>query len=244
MVVKNLRWIIQQEGKYQKWEEVPENVREEAQRLGYCDGMRLVLEEYKPGCRCRQVDASGINLGAGSLQFFRSFIKACEAAANETADTVIRALLWHNAGSASAKHNGNTGLQVDFNRRAFAILSGVPEAKRDDDWWAVYEKVAVGLYESNAITFDEADYRRIVVSMTGRTKDDAGRRDFLAKWLESQGRNQEAAEVLERVKVDTTSDPTQVARALETLKRLTSLLTAIFLVFAPIIMPRIAIAFC
>ena len=216
---RGLRWLIQQEGLYQQWGDVPEDVREEV-RIGYEEGMRLVLDLYKPACRCRHV-VDGGNVNVGSLQGFRSFIQACEDAATRAPNAVIVALLLHNAGSASAKHNGNTCQQVKLNYRAFGILSGVSTFVRGDDWWADYEKVAVGLYESGAISFNEADYRKIIASMTGRSKDEAGRREFLAKWLEAQGRNQEVTEVLERAKVDTTSDPTQVARALETLKRFT-----------------------
>lgn len=238
-----LRWLIQHEGKYQSWDSVPENVREEARRFGYEEGLRLVLEVYNPAGKCRQAP-NGVNLNASSLQMFCAFIQACEDAANRVENPVIQALLLHNAASASAKHNGNTDGQTSYNLRAHTLLQIVDSESQDDGWWAVHEKVAVGLYESGVIPFNEANYRKIIASMTGRSKDEAGRRDFLAKWLESQGRNQEVVDVLERAKVDTTSDSTQVARAFETLRRFTSLLAMIFLFFAPIIMPRIAIAFC
>lgn len=238
-----LRSLIQREGLAKSWDSVPEDVREEARRLGYEEGMRLVLEMYKPAGRCRQAP-NGVNLNAGSLQMFCAFIQACEGAATRTTDPIIRALLWHNAGSSSAPHNGNTDGQISFNLRAHTLLQTVDPDSQDDGWWAVHEKVAVGLYESGVIPFNETNYRKIITSMTGRSKDEAGRREFLAKWLEAQGRNREAADILERAKVDTTSDPTQIARALETLKHLTSFITMLCLLFAPIILPRIAIAFC
>ena len=83
-----LRWLIQKEGEYQRWDEVPEDVRVVARQLGYEEGMRLVLELYKPACRCRQV-VDGVNVNAGSLQMFRSFIQACEDITSSTSDHLM-----------------------------------------------------------------------------------------------------------------------------------------------------------
>ena len=88
---RGLRWLIQQEGLYQQWGDVPEDVREEV-RIGYEEGMRLVLDLYKPACRCRHVVDGGY-VNVGSLQGFRSFIQACEDAATRAPNAVIVALL-------------------------------------------------------------------------------------------------------------------------------------------------------
>ncbi|MEK7064889.1 MAG: hypothetical protein AAB963_00410, partial [Patescibacteria group bacterium] len=72
------------------------------------------------------------------------------------------------------------------------------------------------------IRFDESDYRHIIQSMASRSKDEAGRREWFAKWLDAQNRHDEAVEILKPVEMDTTSDPTQRNRALELLNKLTS----------------------
>ncbi|SRR3989339_1411817 len=225
---RGLRWLIQQEGALQKFVYASPEVLTVSAVLGYQEGLNLVLDLYKPAGKCRKV-VNGLNVHAGSLQYYISFIQACEDATSRVTNPVIKALLLHNAGSASAPHSGNTGRQVELNRRAYGILHGFPELEQDDDWWAVYEKVAVGLYESGAISFDEADYRKIIASMTGRSKDEAGRRRFLADWLDERGRHDEALVVLNPVKTDITSDPTQINLALELLKKLTPGIMALLL---------------
>ena len=221
-----LRWLIQKEGEYQRWDEVPEDVRVVARQLGYEEGMRLVLDLYKPACRCRQV-VDGVNVNAGSLQMFRSFIQACEDITSSTSDhlmsdAVMLALFTHNAGSASARHNGNTGQQPFFNSRARDWLFAEQSENCGDDWACVHEKVMIARYETNAIRFDESDYRHIIQSMASRSKDEAGHREWFAKWLDAQNRHDEAVEILKPVEMDTTSDPTQRNRALELLNKLTS----------------------
>ncbi len=244
-----LRWLIQKEGECQSWDEVPEDVRVVARQLGYEEGMKLVLTLYKPACRCRQAP-NGINLNAGSLQMFSSFVRACEDIASKTTsdNRIIRALLLHNAGSASAPHNGNasqgtTVRQVEFNLRAKDILEAIPDMDRDDDWQCVWEKVMVALYETRAIPFVQDCFYEIIGSMERHgSKDAAGRREFLAKWLDGRGRPNEAIEILKPVKMDATSDPTQRNRALELLKKLTPGIVAIFLL-ALQFAPRFAVAF-
>lgn len=244
---RGLRWLIQQEGKYFEWKDVPEDVRAVARQYGYEEGMKLVLTLYKPACRCRQVGDDGVNLNVGSLRGFRSFVKACEDITSSTSDhlmsdAVMLALFTHNAGSASARHNGNTGQQPTFNSRAIDWLFAEQLENRGDDWACVYEKVMIARYETNAIRFNEADYRHIVQSMSGRSKDEAGRREFLARWLESHGRHDEAVEILRPVETDTASDPVQQSRALELLKKLTPGIVTLLL-FAFQFAPRLAVAF-
>lgn len=239
---RGLRWLIQQEGALQEFSDVSPEVLVVSARFGYQEGLYLVLDMYKPAGRCRQAP-SGVNLNAGSLQGFGSFIQACEDAVSRTTNPVIQALLLHNAGSASAPHNGNTRRQVEFNFSANLVLDAIPEASRDDDWQCVWEKVMVALYENDAVQFVEFDYRKILDSMwLHGSKDTAGRREFLAKWLDQRGWRDEALEVLKLVEADATSDPTQRSRALELLKKLTPGIIAILL-FAFQFVPRFAVAF-
>lgn len=218
---RGLRWLIQQEGKYFEWKDVPEDVRAVARQYGYEEGMILVLTLYKPAYRCRDAP-NGTNLNDGSLQGFRAFIHACGDTANTVANPVIKALLFHNAGSASARHNGNTGQQEDFNCSAVVALNQMLPEERDDDWRAVYEKVSISMYECGVAEMNETDFRSIIASMSGRSKDEAGRREFLARWLDTRGRHKDAVKILKLVETDTTSDPAQRNSALELLKKLTS----------------------
>lgn len=204
-----LREIIVWEGKASSMLDIPVEVLKEAQGLGYLTGLTAVLDLYKPGAKLRKKEGD-INVNPTSLRFFHCFVEASELLAELATSPVVQALLLHGGASGSSAGNGNTGRQPSLNIRARQILLDVPKSEQSDDWWCVYEKVSVGLFESGAIEFDEAEFLRIIESMhNGRSKDTAGRRVFLARRYISESRWDDALALLEVGILDDYSAPNQ-----------------------------------
>ncbi len=221
-----LREILVAEGAAKTTDELSNDVIVAAQRLGYFDGLWLVVAEYKKAAAMRRA-VEGVNESGESVGLFVRFAtKSRDLAANLDMNPVVRALLLHNAACALSKYNGNrSGDQKFYNAQAKGVLSLVDETLRNDDWQCVHEKVMIGLYEAGHLPFIEERYRAVLENMsTNGSKDTAGRRHFLARKLVEQGRFIDAKDVLVPVTTDTTSAPNQVKQAVELLAEVEAVL--------------------
>ncbi len=215
-----LREILVVEGLTRNMGELLSSVVEAVSAIGYLEGMRLVIEEYKPAAAKRQ-PLDGVNVSEESVRAFRAFSGAMTALAEGCHIPVVQALYLHDAASGLSRGNGNLpDQQVELNRHALLVLGGVSSVLRGDDWWCVYEKVMVGLMEAGHVAFNEDVFRSIIESMKkNHAKDAAGRQAHLAERLAEQDRLDEAIEVLASVEGDTYSAPNQRGYALGLLER-------------------------
>ena len=221
----NLREILQWQAKIPAKGEIPAEVLWSNQ--WYASTFIWVIGWYKLAATKREMK-DGANVNPESLDMFQQFALRGEmegamlAAANrDWVPAAIAALVWHDAASGWASHNGGQPRrQMRLNRKALRLLEQVPESERDDDWACVWEKVTVGLNESPMGKFDPRLQLRIIASMSGRSKDEAGRREFLARHYLVQHQVDEAIFILTPVENDSTSDPTQKQRALTLLHQL------------------------
>lgn len=189
--------------------------------VGYYDAMVAVINRYKPAARMRQLNPEGFNLSGESVA---AFAAACthflELHARIQDPSVVKALILHNAASCLGVGNGNDlESQNRMNHMALEMLETLSRQPGfelgDPDWTIVQAKVNVGLYESGGHPFHEIGYRACIDMMEVLdSKDAAGRRLFLAKWLMHQGRNHDAIEALRPVSADDyVSAPNQLAAA-------------------------------
>lgn len=224
---RNLVSLLQIEGAATDQEDLDARLKE-AGRLtayaimsGYYDAMLAVVELYKPA-RAKRELVDGVNVNEESVAAFR----ACADRFFEIIDqmpivpSIVKALVMHNAASCLAAGNGNKpGDQAVLNESALttlhAVWGGDPSVRDSADWHAVYAKVGSGLYEHGARIFDETVYRGLIDTMERiGSKDAAGRRLFLAKWLMSQGRIKDAIMAVHPVTEDDyVSAQNQIAEA-------------------------------
>lgn len=221
-----LRDLIQAEGVTTTTDSIPTEVVEAAERYKYAEGMRLVIQGYKPLAKRRfeakRFSKNGENLDRESVEGFRELGKmfAVSAILLSRICPVTEALLLHNAALCMSKGNGNQPeRQKVFNLDALAKLESVPEVERDDDWQVVFEKVFFGLSEAGHIEFDAIRYEATIKAMPANSTDLASRRTFLArKWVQA-GNLDEAIRVLLPVGSDVYSAPSQIESAKKLLEK-------------------------
>jgi len=220
-IMVTLRDLIQAEGAAKSLDELSPEVVVAAKACGYDEAMRLVVKDYKSAAK-RRNEANDFgpnreNLDIVSGMEFRRLSKSFGIGAllrSGVGPIPVRALYLHNAASCMAKGNGNRPeRQAELNREALKLLESVPEADRDDDWRAVFEKVYFGLSEAGHITFDADRFEATIKGMPENSKDKAGRLAFLAEKLAEAGDLVEAIEILEPTTEDRFSAPNQVERA-------------------------------
>lgn len=203
-----------------------------AMRNGYYQAMATVVMVYKPAAAMRVVK-DGVNTSAESIARFRAcserFLAILDAESRTGAPSIVKALIMHNAASCLAAGNGNKPEdQAVLNEAALgtlhAVWGGDPSVRESADWHAVNARVMIGLYEHGGRPFDEIVYRRFIESLERfGSKDAAGRRLFLARWLEQHGRRMQAITVLEAVE---TADYVSAADQIENARAYLTLMSA------------------
>lgn len=218
--------VLRDEGRCQTLAEVPMEVWQEAKRLNYAEGLIYVISLYKLAARMRKVK-DGVNQSAESKKIFLLFADATKelVCREDGKSKIVEALLLQNIASSCAVINGNDPRRQEHYRgSALIALYDVPEAEHDDDWKCVQMKVYVDYEESGAtFSFDEARYKAALDFLAKhKSADVAGRREFLAHYLESKKRHEEALQILAPLSEDDHSAPDQLEQAKKLLAELSS----------------------
>jgi len=198
-----------------------------ARKIDYHHAMRVVVGCCKPARALRSLGPDGINTNEESVAAFRQCAERLLDIADKMDDDVVKALVLHGAATCYARGNGNKPEdQLILNRTAQTTLLGLSARHQglaeSGDWRTVYAKVLVDLYEQDVRTFVEGPYRRLIHMMEcDGSKDAAGRRLFLARWLADAGRREDAIAALEPVEdPDYRSVPDQIEEVLRYLAEL------------------------
>ncbi len=188
---------------------------------GCSAAMVAVVRHYKPAAALRQLDEQGMNTSVASVHRFQFCSRLLMDMVSRVGNSVVKALIVHNAASCMSISNGcMPRAQRGLNNSALSILDSVARGPGYEhgevNWTIVWAKVSAGLYEAGHMDMHEMSYMAVTDMMeVVQSKDTAGRRLFLAKWLMSQGRQYDAIKALEPVEAEGyVSAPNQISAAL------------------------------